>query len=297
MRIFIEATGSLVSHSLISAIQESGNVCVASDASHDSVGKYIADEFYQVPLASEDNYINTVLTLLVDKNIDMVIPTLDDALLKWSSIREKMNSLGVCLAISEQKTLEICQDKWNTYLCFKENGIPTPVTSLEQEYDLIKPRNGRGGSGIIISKEKQDMTGMISQELLRGEEYTIDVFCNVEHNPVYVVPRKRLGVKEGKSTAGIVVDRPDMVKIVEKICSVIHFTGAVNIQCFDTADGIKVTEINPRIGGGTILGMKATENWINLTIDTFKDYKVVKPKYSVEYGLKMRRYYGEVFYK
>lgn len=297
MRIFVEATGSLVSHGLISVIQESGNVCIASDASQDSVGKYLADEFYQVPLASDEGYVDKVFALLVEKNIDMVIPTLDDALLKWCSIREKMNSLGVTLAISEQKALEICQDKWNTYLCFSGNGIPTPATSLEQKYELIKPRNGRGGSGIVVSREKRDMTGMISQELLQGEEYTIDVFCDMEHKPIYIVPRKRLGVKEGKSTAGIVVNRPDMVKIVEKICRVIYFTGAINIQCFDTNDGVKVTEINPRIGGGTVLGMKATENWIKLTIDTFKNHKLVTAGVDVNYGLKMRRYYGEVFYK
>lgn len=297
MRIFVEATGSLVSHGLIEPIRESGNICVASDASDESIGRFLADEFYQVPLATAENYTDELLDILIEKKIDMVIPTLDDALLKWDSIRSVLESNGITLAISDKSVLDICQDKWNTYKCFIENGIPTPKTSIAQEYELIKPRNGRGGNGIQIINRPVDMTGMISQELLQGIEYTIDVFCNIDHEPIYIVPRKRLGVKEGKSTGGVVVYRPDMDKIVRRICSVIPFTGAINIQCFNTSEGLKFTEINPRFGGGTVLGMKATENWIDLTVRTFKGHEIVRSCRPIDYGLKMGRYYAEIFYK
>lgn len=297
MRIFIEATGSLVSNSLIKSIRECGHICVASDASKDSIGKYLADEFYQVPFASDDSYSDFVKKLLIDKKIDMVIPTLDDALIKWDSIRNILNENGITLALSSFQTLQICQDKWETYKFFDKNHIPTPKTSLEQEFGLVKPRNGRGGSGVKITDEKVNMDGMISQEVLEGVEYTVDVFCSLNHEPIYIVPRKRIGIKEGKSTGGIVVDRSDIADYVKLICKSVQFVGAVNIQCFDTTSGIKFTEINPRFGGATILGMKATENWIPLSIRTFLNKEVVKASFPVKYGLKMGRYYSEVFYE
>ena len=142
-----------------------------------------------------------------------------------------------------------------------------------------------------------DMEGMISQEVLTGEEYTIDVFINSEHEPIYIVPRLRMGVKDGKSTGGIVIENPLIIEGVKAICKAIPLEGAVNIQCFVNDRGVKFTEINPRFGGGTVLGMKATENWIPLTIDTFKKRKVVYANKQVAYGLKMGRYYAEVFYK
>ena len=124
----------------------------------------------------------------------------------------------------------------------------------------------------------------------------MDVFCDITHKPIYIVPRKRLGVKDGKSTGGEVVYHPDIEDQVKKICEALPFTGIINIQCFDTIDGIIFTEINPRYGGGTILGMKATENWIPLTVKTFCGGELVSPNAEVRYGLKMGRYYAEVFY-
>lgn len=297
MRIFLEAAGCLTANFLISAIKESGNECVASDANPDSIGRYLADEFYTVPYAADDAYTDTVLRLLVEKKVDMVIPTLDDALMKWALMRDKLNENGITLAISDAAALETCLDKWNTYRAFKDNDIPTPETSLKQEYPLVKPRNGRGGAGVSVTDKTVDMKGMISQELLNGDEYTIDVFINTEHKPVYIVPRLRMGVKDGKSTGGIVIQNRLINEGVEKICKAIPLEGAVNIQCFVDGESVKFTEINPRFGGGTVLGMKATENWVPLTIETFKNNKAVHANKQVEYGLKMGRYYAEIFYK
>ncbi len=297
MRIFLEAAGCLTANFLISAIKESGNECIASDANPDSIGRYLADEFYTVPFAADDSYTEFVLNLLIDKQVDMVIPTLDDALMKWALMRDKLTENGITLAISDASALEVCLDKWNTFRVFKNSGIPTPETSLKQVYPLVKPRNGRGGSGVSITDEPVDMEGMISQEVLTGEEYTIDVFINYKHEPVYIVPRLRMGVKDGKSTSGVVIENLLINEGVEKICKTIPLEGAVNIQCFINGDSVKFTEINPRFGGGTVLGMKATENWIPLTIDTFRNRKVVHAKKQVEYGLKMGRYYAEIFYK
>ena len=90
-----------------------------------------------------------------------------------------------------------------------KNNIPTPETDLEQKFPLIKPRFGRGGEGISITSEPVCMDGMISQELLTGQEYTVDVLCNKDSQPVYIVPRKRIGVKEGKSTGGVTVNHSE----------------------------------------------------------------------------------------
>ena len=44
---------------------------------------------------------------------------------------------------------------------------------------------------------------MISQERLIGQEYTVDVLCNKHGHLFYIIPRQRIGVKEGKSTGGL----------------------------------------------------------------------------------------------
>lgn len=296
-KILTEAAGSLTAGYLINAVKNSGNISVATDAMDDCFGKFICDEFYKVPYATDPDSKNKLFDICLEHKIDIVIPTLDDSLMTWANMSTELRKKGTYVAISESTTLEIFLDKWKTYLFFKKNGIPTPETSLEQKYPLVKPRFGRGGSGIKITTKPVDMKNNISQVVLTGTEYTIDVFCDKNSKPIYIVPRVRLGVKEGKATGGVVIYNKKMVDIVYKICDTIPFLGPINIQCFETPQKeIYVTEINPRLGGGSALGMEATENWITL-IRKISENETIEATQAIRYGLKMGRYYNEVFYE
>lgn len=298
MRIMIEAAGSLVSSSTMKNIQKAGFTCIGTDANSESFGKYLCDEFYTVPAASDPDSRFFLAQLTKDKKIDLVIPTLDEGMLAWAEMKDELKKHGTHVSICDPETIKICEDKWLTYQKFVENNIPTPLTSLENIYPLVKPRNGRGGQGISINNKDVKMDGMISQELLSGIEYTTDVLCNLDGEPIYIVPRRRLTVREGKSTEGIVVENEKIIEGIKNICKAFHFAGPVNIQCFvDEKGDVKFTEINPRLGGGTTLGMAATENWFPLIVDIFVNGKKVQASHPVQYGLKMSRFYDEVFYK
>ena len=297
MRIMTEAAGCLASASGFKSIREAGYSVIGTDANSECYAKHLVDEFYCVPYAFDPKSKEFLFNLAIEKKIDLVIPSLDEGMIRWAEMADDLKKRGVSVAISSVDTVKICEDKWLTYLKFKESGIPTPKSSLKNEYPLVKPRLGRGGSGIHINEPDVDMEDMISQELLSGTEYTTDVFCNLNNEPIYIVPRQRIGVKEGKSTGGIVVEQKDIIEGIKKICKAIPFVGPFNAQCFVSSTGeVKFTEINPRLGGGTALGMAATENWFPLMVETFVNRKVVQAKFPVRYGMKMGRYYAEVFY-
>jgi carbamoyl-phosphate synthase large subunit len=294
-RILTEASGSLTAGYLINAIKDAGQICVASDIDDRCFGQFLADDFIHMPRASVDGLWDKIESELIKKKVDLVIPSLDETLLGWSERREKFSKLGIHVILSQLSSISICQDKWLTYQFFLENGIPTPATSLSQDHILVKPRLGRGGVGVTITQDCVDMTDQISQQLLSGVEYTVDVFCNRNAEPVYIVPRRRLGVKDGKSTAGIVEKNEKISSWIQRICQKLPFFGPVNIQCFALADGsVKFVEINPRIAGGMALGFASTENWIELIISNLIAGKSIEPK-PIKYGLEMRRYYAEIF--
>lgn len=296
LKILTEASGSLASSYLIKAIQEAGCLAIASDIFPHCVGRYLADGFIKMPKADDENLWDKVEDALAKYSIDVVIPSFDEMLLGWAERKDYFRRLGVTVICSDASTVKIFQDKWLTYQFFAEHGIPTPKTSLNQDYPLIKPRKGRGAKGISITSDPVCMDGYISQEIVHGQEYTVDVLCDKRGNPVYIVPRLRQGVKDGKSTGGVVVDHPGICEWVEKICRSISFQGPINFQCVvDKKGNISFIEINPRIAGGMALGFAATENWIPLLVQHFvydKDIKGVKP---IQYGMMMRRYYAEVF--
>lgn len=295
LKFLTEASGSLTSAYLLKALKEAGHMSVASDINAKSVGRFLADDFIKMPEKNDPNLWEKTVSILVDCEIDVVIPSLDETLLGWAKRKMELVNRGIHVVISEEGTIQTFQDKWLTYQFFSENGIPTPASSLEQRYPLVKPINGRGSCGVMVTSDLVSMEGMISQELVKGEEYTVDVFCDRNSKPVYILPRKRLGVMNGKSTGGIVANHPEIIKWVNKICKIIPFLGPINMQCFVCSDNsVKFIEVNPRIAGGMALAFAATENWINLIVDNLIYSKEINPK-PVQYGMEMKRYYAEVF--
>lgn len=295
-KVLLEASGSLTSSYLIKSFQECHVKVVGSDIT-ECAASHIADEFIILPYSSDPTLWDILKKEIHSRNINVVIPSFDETLLEWAQRKRDFLNENVHVILSDASTLEICQDKWNTYLFFKEHDIPTPASSLRCNYPLVKPRLGRGGKGITILKpgESTPMEGMISQELITGTEYTIDVFCTVNNQPVYIIPRKRLQVKDGKSIHGITVAHPKIESLVKRICAALPFYGPINLQCFETSSGdIIFTEINPRIAGGMALGFAASENWAKLILSGIIEKKEITPK-PIRYGLKMFRYYDEVF--
>jgi len=296
LRILTEASGSLTAGYLIKSIQEAGHVCVASDIDPHCFGSVLADDFVLMPRAGDPELWPKIERLLVEARIDVVIPSLDETLLGWSERSASLHErLAVQVVVSDSETVAICQDKWRTYEFFVANGVPTPATSLKQDYPLVKPRFGRGGSGVRITGQPVDMAGMLSQEPLTGVEYTVDVFCDRAAQPVYVVPRRRMDVRGGKSTGGVVEDNESISRWVREVCRRLRFVGPVNFQCFVLPDGsLRFVEINPRIAGGMALAFAATENWIGLMVRNILGGEPIAPL-PIQWGLEMRRYYAEVF--
>lgn len=294
MRILTEASGSLVAPYLIKAIQDAGHEAVGSDIDTHNAGFCLADDFVVLPRKTDPGLWQTIESVLLDRKIDAVIPSLDETMDGWAERRESFAQLGVHIVVSPLETVRLCQDKWETYLFFIEAGIPCPRTSLEQCHSLVKPRFGRGAEGVCVPQGPVSMEGMISQEIAQGEEYTVDTFFDREGEPIYIVPRKRIGVQNGKSTRGIVCRHDGIEHYIRLMGRAARFLGPINFQCFVEGETLSFIEINPRIAGGMALGFAATENWVRLMVDNLMLGRPINPK-SIRYGLKMVRYYAECF--
>lgn len=294
--VLLEASGSLTSAYMIKSVKNAGATVTASDIAECSA-QHTADDFIFLPLSSNPNLWSIIESEITNRKINVVIPSFDETLIEWAAKKDYFEQMGVHIILSNIDTISICQDKWETYKFFKAIGIPTPETSLDNKYPVIKPRLGRGGKGITINSidKSISMDGMISQELIEGQEYTIDVFCDNNNKPAYIIPRKRIQVKDGKSINGITIMHEPIIAFVRKICSNLKFIGPINIQCFEATNGdIKFIEINPRIAGGMALGFAASENWANLIFKNIIENHPIQP-IQVKYGLKMFRYYDEIF--
>jgi carbamoyl-phosphate synthase large subunit len=297
MKILVEGIGSMVFGTQIKYYRELGWEIVGIDITGYSFGVYQVDKAYLVPKYSEDDCWIKIEEIIEKEEIDLVFPTVNEGLISWSRNKKKYKELyDTDVIISDENVIDVCVDKWKTFCFFKQIGVPTPETSLELEYEFLKPRIGRGSTGICLKSEiktsQSKMQGYISQEMVTGEEYTIDVLCDFNSNPIYIIPRKRLETESGVSVKGVTVYDGDMLELVETIIEKLKPIGVINIQCFKNRQEIKFIEINPRLAGGSSLSFAASDNWFKAIACFYKKKNYYKK--DIIYDKYMFRYFNDI---
>mgnify|MGYP000851934423 CR=1 FL=1 len=299
MNVLVEGIGSMVFGTQIPYYNELNWDIIGIDITNKSFGLYKVQKAYIVPKYSNCNCFNVIEKIIKDERIDVVFPTVNEGLIAWSQKKQEYyDKYGTIVMLSDEKIIKTCVDKWETYKFFCSNDIPTPKTSLEMKYDLLKPRIGRGSQGIYFKSDIKDKINTInsndyiSQDFIQGEEYTIDVLCDFDSKPVYIIPRKRLDIESGVSIKSVTVYDKIIIDYVKRIIEALKPIGIINIQCIKNENSVYFIEINPRIAGGVSLSFASSDNWFK-AIECFIKGKQYIPK-RIIYDNYMFRCYTDI---
>ena len=219
----------------------------------------------------DPGYIENLLQICKDDGINLIIPTIDTDLLVLSENKAKFESIGVRVLISEPEKIRICRDKNNTSEFFIECGLhaPLPVNNWK-EYNgfypaFIKPKDGSSSINAFKAENEEELKiyakqigDYIVQPFVSGQEYTIDVFCDWNGEPISIIPRKRLQVRAGEVLKTQICMNQSMIEEMKVLCKRFRPCGPLTVQLIRDDYGINwYIEINPRFGGGSPLSMKA----------------------------------------
>ena len=295
---------------------------LGTDTTELSPALQLCDRQFGVKPTTHPGYIKQLLSIVKANKVNLLIPTVDLDLKSLSQNKPKFAALGCLVLVSDPAVIDICQDKRKTYKFLNKNNFDTPATvsirtalknskssivnsKSETRFPLfLKPWDGYAGRGNAVVNNRRELLfyakripNPICQELVKGTEYTCDVYVDFDMKVRCVVPRRRIEVRAGEVSKGQVAKNPRIMNqaltLVEKLGA---GPGVVTLQLFLTDDNrIKFIEINPRFGGGAPLSIKARADfpkWIlqelaggkpNIRFDGFKD------------GLIMLRYDSEVW--
>lgn len=243
-----------------------------ADITTDAPALFFCDKSVIVPRITEDAYIPSLLKICADNKIDALVPTIDTDLLILSETASKFSETGTKVFISNTESVALCRDKNLTSNFFYSCGLSAPKTyndykTYNGEYPcFIKPKDGSSSIDAYkidnseeLSEFSRRVEDYIIQPFIDGVEYTVDIFCDFDSNPVYITPRKRLAVRAGE----VLKTEIDLDKEIIKECIAIieRFKpiGAITVQLIkDKKTGKNYyIEINPRFGGGAPLSIKA----------------------------------------
>lgn len=236
---------------------------------------FFCDKKVQICRITDENYIPSLLKLCKDESIDALIPTIDTDLLILSQNKAVFEKNGTKVFISNEDKIKICRDKRKTALFFDSIGLKSPMPiddyiKYKGGYPaFIKPKDGSSSINTYKVNDKaeletyaKEVPDYIVAPFIDGIEYTVDVFCDYEGNPIFITPRIRLAVRSGEVLKTQISQDSRIIEETKNIISAFKPCGAITIQLIRQKEtGIDYfIEINPRFGGGAPLSMKAGAN-------------------------------------
>lgn len=220
----------------------------------------------------DPQYIEQLIDICREDKIDLVMPTIDTDLLILSQNIGQFETIGTRVLISQPDKILICRDKNNTGDFFTSCGLKAPLTyNNYKEYPgpypcFIKPKDGSSSINAYKVDNAQELEvyaaqveDYIIQPFVSGREYTIDIFCDFDGNPIFITPRERLQVRAGEVLKTQINMDPVMIEESKRICEAFKPCGPLTVQLIQdkTTGENYYIEINPRYGGGAPLSMKA----------------------------------------
>lgn len=220
----------------------------------------------------DPRYIQQLVDICVADKIDLVMPTIDTDLLVLSRNVDEFKKVGTRVLISKPDKILICRDKNNTGEFFESCGLKAPKTyndykSYPGPYPcFIKPKDGSSSINAFRVEDEEELEvyagqveDYIIQPFVEGREFTIDIFCDFDGNPIYITPRERVQVRAGEVLKTQIYMDETMIEEAKKLCEAFRPCGPMTVQLIqdkNTGENYYI-EINPRYGGGAPLSMKA----------------------------------------
>ncbi len=252
---------------------------LGADIAADAPALQFCDRARLVCRIKDAQYIPQLLQICTDEAIDCLIPTIDTDLMLLAENKARFEAIGTKVLISAADKVRLCRDKNYTADYFISLGLqsPLPVNSAEKyeamlmagEANLpafIKPKDGSSSVDAYrvntvdnLRLYAQKIGDYIIQPFIAGREYTIDIFCDYEGNPVYITPRERLAVRSGEVLKTRITQDDTMIAEMQTLIQDFKPCGQITVQLIrDELTGEDYyIEINPRFGGGAPLSIKA----------------------------------------
>ncbi len=251
------------------ALKEKGKI-FAADCSKYAPALYNADNYFIVPTVADKNYISELFKICLKNDVKGVISLSDIELPLFAQYKSKFMEKGIKLVVSDPETVDVCYDKYKTFLFLKENKFPFPKTFISLNEALmeikskiirfpllIKPRKGSAGLGmkeVYNIKELQngfnEKENLIIQEFIQGDQYGIDVFGNSSLLPVSIFAKKVIRIRAGVADKEVTVYDAKMIDYIRNLIGKLGLYGPGDIDLIKRRNEYVVLEINPRFGGG-----------------------------------------------
>lgn len=341
LTVILSACGAQFAPGVVSCLKDNGerNIRVIGvDMHYDHTLDSLYDAIYEVPRASDPEYIDTLLDICKKENVDVVLPFMSAELIPLLDRIQDFEKLGVKVAVGDRKSIEITTNKYAFYAFLKEQGLKVPKfapvrnsSELKKaceevgypEYPVcVKATELSGSRGIRIidpSKsrfdilfeqkpnsffttyedlqatlnERPQMPEMMAMEYLPGEEGSVDLIA--ENGEILYMCYRESNVNLASiPQEATLVYNEEAYQIARDVVRTLGMTGSADFDFkYDRYGSPVLMEINPRIAATMQIFKVGGLNLPYLRIKQLLGEDM--PQVNINYGVKMKRRYLEMF--
>jgi carbamoyl-phosphate synthase large subunit len=293
---------------IVNAFAEAGATTVAADLNELAPALYHADHHAIVPPIDDPRYVPSLHELVEQHDVQLIVPLTDLDHLVLAHARGGFRDTLVL--VSGADAIERCSDKYLAHQFFVDRGIGSPPTWLPHELPddvpfpvLVKARKGFGSRHIYRASNAEELdlflrytpADSMVQQACVGEEFSVDVFCDLDARCLNAIPRTMIESKGGESIKGMTIKDDGLIAFGCRVAETLKIVGPGTVQCFREPEGdLWVTDVNPRFGGAFPLPTAAGSGYPQLALALARGERPEPTLGEFEEGVLMTRFFSQV---
>ena len=332
MRILITAIESEMSMNLLRYFKRLGHIVfgVSKEEYGYSAGSLMVNGYGRIQSPDDPEYLDSIRQIIVNQRIDLFIPV-DD--LEMYVVIKSGKNLGCKVFLPDLPTFGLFMDKYTCNKRMKELGLSVPEMlagdnstirrivrpklSIDSGLDISGIRRDKnaadGKSGVSVGSWGSvssslydkgvgigfyDSNRFFVQSFVDGDSYTVDILCDANGKPLYIVPRKRIEAYGGIATKYLIENNEKLIEIVSKILRKYKIPGFSNMRFVMDSEGtFWFIEGKCRFssGGGATLAtcVNYLQSFMRIMVD---DTQSVKLNEDVGWNKVVTRYFEEMVF-
>lgn len=335
--VLITACGNAYMPGTCKSIKENGERkirLIGVDMNKDDTILQMCDAYYQVPKATNSQYIDVLLEICKKEQVDILIPIMSVELEKFAESIDRFKEIGTKISVSNLESLKIANNKLALLNYMNKEGLPCPKYMLVSNKDdisiaikqigepcVFKLNEGSGSRGMRIidsSKSRFEMflhekpnsiytTEMDFKETVSGGKmplmHAMEYLPGTEYtvdiladngNVKYSLCRRGLHVQDSIILDGIAENRPAITEMCSEVVTRLKLHGNIGFDIKERADG---TPVIIECNPRATAGVSEfVASGVNMVYLCIKMLLGEQlPCIEPEYGIVMRRRYMEMY--
>lgn len=282
--VLVTAIGTVTATAVVKELKKRGGFHIIGadiNRQNEIATSLDVDEYYTFPYATGEDYIPFALAFCREHRVEYYYAVIDKEVVNLARNRDRFAAVGTKLCVVNYEFAAVCHFK-EVFGAWVSEHIPEVAVREYKNFTeakaaayplFIKPNEGVASTGCRRVTGFEELTAYVRaeeigktilvQDYISGTNITVDCVRNRKTGQKILVPRRELlRNANGCGTAVEIFRDEALEEICNRLIEGLDLNGAANIEFFDTGDGYKIIEVNPRFSAGTLYSCMAGVNTV-----------------------------------